>query len=681
MLAAIPITGPSGFGPTVDEHGDRIGYSKSGAAYFVDNFLLPSDDASSLEHVTPRTSVVAAADGVDNDDGGNGQVENAPVTEVPAYESYPNAPNTFYLDFTGAVVTDTDWNADYGDKPIHALPFDKDGDTTTFSQAELDIIYEVWQRVSEDYLPFKINVTTVEPEEPLEFGHRMARAIITHNEDATSLGGTGEVWFPDAGGVAYVGGWVTNQDAPAWVFHNAVPNSAKGIAEAVAHEFGHVVGLSHHGDAESEYYAGHGAGETSWAPIMGAGYRRSVTQWSSGKYAGATNRQDDIEVITNRFNRITFRDDDHAEEHASSLELGADGVLRSHGIIETRSDYDTFSFEHSGGPLSIDVKPAELGGNLDIAVVLFGDNLELTDYNPQETTAVSIKRDLAAGSYTFEVEGIGFLPDVGQGYSDYGSLGAYTIEVRLGEGVVADAGTEYTIDEGTTLTLDATQSLGTDDATIFAWDLDADGEYDDATGSLVELTWEQLAELPTPIVDQTTFQVAVEVRSERGADTAEATVTVANVAPQTETRPYRGFATAPLIIAITAHDVAADPLLFEWDFGDGTELQFTNSATVLHTYQEAGEYEVKVKAGDDEAAITDASFLVTIDAPVPGDADFDGSVTFADFLVLSSNFGEESATWQQGDFDDDGQIGFADFLLLSANFGATAGQEDDGNEE
>ena len=56
-----------------------------------------------------------------------------------------------------------------------------------------------------------------------------------------------------------------------------------------------------------------------------------------------------------------------------------------------------------------------------------------------------------------------------------------------------------------------------------------------------------------------------------------------------------------------------------------------------------------------------------------GDADLDGSVNFADFLVLSGNFGQEGG-WAHGDFDNSGDVQFADFLLLSSNFGQTAGE-------
>ena len=51
----------------------------------------------------------------------------------------------------------------------------------------------------------------------------------------------------------------------------------------------------------------------------------------------------------------------------------------------------------------------------------------------------------------------------------------------------------------------------------------------------------------------------------------------------------------------------------------------------------------------------------------PGDADRNGQVDFADFLLLSPNFGGPGQ-WQHGDFTSDGIVGFADFLLLSRYF-------------
>ena len=55
---------------------------------------------------------------------------------------------------------------------------------------------------------------------------------------------------------------------------------------------------------------------------------------------------------------------------------------------------------------------------------------------------------------------------------------------------------------------------------------------------------------------------------------------------------------------------------------------------------------------------------------LPGDIDRDGIVNFADFLILSSNFGKSEVGEQEGDLNEDGIIDFADFVILNANFGS-----------
>lgn len=63
--------------------------------------------------------------------------------------------------------------------------------------------------------------------------------------------------------------------------------------------------------------------------------------------------------------------------------------------------------------------------------------------------------------------------------------------------------------------------------------------------------------------------------------------------------------------------------------------------------------------------------LSAIDSLV-GDLDGDGTVAFADFLVLSDNFGNETATYSEGNIDLAGGVAFSDFLVMSNNFGKTA---------
>lgn len=51
------------------------------------------------------------------------------------------------------------------------------------------------------------------------------------------------------------------------------------------------------------------------------------------------------------------------------------------------------------------------------------------------------------------------------------------------------------------------------------------------------------------------------------------------------------------------------------------------------------------------------------------DIDGNGQVDFADFLILSENFGLLKAQYRDGDISGNGQVDFIDFLLLSNSFG------------
>ncbi len=64
--------------------------------------------------------------------------------------------------------------------------------------------------------------------------------------------------------------------------------------------------------------------------------------------------------------------------------------------------------------------------------------------------------------------------------------------------------------------------------------------------------------------------------------------------------------------------------------------------------------------------------LLTILGAIPGDADLNGKVEFADFLALSAAFDSRGGVWSQGNFDCDSRVDFEDFLILSANFGKTS---------
>ena len=209
-----------------------------------------------------------------------------------------------YLDFDGHLVSDTAWNTKTGG-PCYADAYDSDGAPGTFSPAELTAISGVWARVAEDYAPFDVDVTTADPgpdgdhallQRRPRYG---TRVLVSRSTTLCSNGKSlySSVCSGGCGGIAYVGVFDRSSShayyQPAFVFQNGVGAGQKNIAEAASHEAGHTVGLSHDGSPTSGYYGGHG----SWAPIMGVGYAKPITQWSSGEYSGATQTQDDFVVM------------------------------------------------------------------------------------------------------------------------------------------------------------------------------------------------------------------------------------------------------------------------------------------------------------------------------------------------------------------------------------------------
>gem|GEM_PF-5366413 len=72
---------------------------------------------------------------------------------------------------------------------------------------------------------------------------------------------------------------------------------------------------------------------------------------------------------------------------------------------------------------------------------------------------------------------------------------------------------------------------------------------------------------------------------------------------------------------------------------------------------------------DGAVAAKDGTFIVeSVLNTKLGDFDLNGKIEFADFLVLSTNFGK-AGTYAEGDADGDGMVAFSDFLLLSTEFG------------
>lgn len=361
------------------------------------------------------------------DEAEDGVVENAPedhpannaAGNIPAYQngvvslqSLPGAAAVLYLDFDGEKGPFASWGN-----------FDAAPSGLTNTQ-----VRQTWEHVSEDYAPFNVNVTTDLQAYLAAPATSRQRCIISPSSPVES-------------GVAYVGSFNWGSDVVCWAGYRG----DKVGFEVVSHEMGHTMGLSHDGrtSPSEEYYGGAGSGEVGWAPIMGVGYYKNLTQWSKGEYPNPSQTQDDLVVITND-NNVDYRADDHGNDFASAtyLEILAGNAVSNQGVIETGADFDTFRFTTTAtGNVSLTVGRNGQDQNLDILaeIVRSSDGVVISSANPDTLLDATVTAtNLPAGTYFLRVSGVGRGSVSVDGYSDYGSLGYYKVSGTVPNGVQPD---------------------------------------------------------------------------------------------------------------------------------------------------------------------------------------------------------------------------------------------------
>jgi PKD repeat protein len=227
--------------------------------------------------------------------------------------------------------------------------------------------------------------------------------------------------------------------------------------------------------------------------------------------------------------------------------------------------------------------------------------------------------------------------------------------------LAVSVGGPYRAKEGSPVSLVARVAGSATETLTYRWDLDDDGAYDDAKGVSASVVF----------YDEGEYTVGVQVADQTGRVAADtATVRVSNVAPMVDVGGDRYTAEGEEIAFLArVSDPGHDVLFYYWDLGDGT--QATGTLRPRHTYLDNGDYTVRLRAEDNDGAVTEASFVARVgNLPPVVDAGPDqmttegGSVAFSGTASDPGVFDSLSYAW---DLNYDGLTFTPDILGPTAS--------------
>ena len=186
---------------------------------------------------------------------------------------------------------------------------------------------------------------------------------------------------------------------------------------------------------------------------------------------------------------------------------------------------------------------------------------------------------------------------------------------------IADADGPYYINEGDGVSLDGSGSYDPDGSIAsWQWDLDDDGQYDDANGETPYISWSSLKALG--IDDDGTYTIGLKVTDNDGAsNTTTTSITVSNTPPTISGTPDKvGDEGSPItFVAGTVYDPGDDTFEYRWDWNnDGVyDTTWSSSPTKQHTWDDDYSGIVRVQVRDDDGGTDYDTCMVTVNNVAP----------------------------------------------------------------
>lgn len=310
---------------------------------------------------------------------------------VKALESRPEASKTIFLDFDGAILSDTEWSRESDEQELvyPALSFD---DVADFDLDERAVIYYTWAIISENFAPYDVNVTTKIPdvskiirssEDDIEYGihviftsHELDGLEDCHCNGIATLSVFGNVEPDKTPSPAFVnpkfgkdGFDVESPLAAAWI-----------LAHIGTHEIGHTIGLRHDGKGNSEEYSSP-IGPVSF--FMGLTPKKSkYARWSNGALANSVednagamvNGEDDLTILANALGLLP---DDMPDSIFNENLASMNSWEPVRGLLTDHRDTDVFKvYVPVTSVISIEAKPGLHNYQLSAAADLYDSDMK-----------------------------------------------------------------------------------------------------------------------------------------------------------------------------------------------------------------------------------------------------------------------------------------------------------------